>query len=240
MRATVRYGTGLLDRVNTTSGASYRWMIKFSIEGDLRFISHHDTMRVVERLCCRAGLSLRYTQGFNPHPIISLPSPRPVGVTARDDRMVISLDSPMDPENILQRLNNCTIRGMKFISATPLEKKDSATPKQIDHELPLTPRQASVVKDRIDKLNAQETWMVQRGVKSRRGGGRRKKGSDNKPSTRTMDIRTRIAEMRVENLTLHFSCVAKDETWARPGELLGLLDLPVDEELSRLVRTKLL
>ena len=215
-------------------------MVKFSIEDDLRFISHHDTMRLVERLCCRAGLDLRYTQGFNPRPIISLPSPRPVGVTSLDDRMVISLDAPMDPEDILQRLNSCTIRGMNFISATPLEKKVSVTPIQIDHELLLTPQQASAATEKIDKLNAQETWMVERGVKSRPQRARGKSGDDNKPRTRSIDIRRRIADMLVENSKLHFSCVAKDESWARPGEILGLLDLPVAEGLSRLVRTKLL
>jgi len=219
--ATVRYGTGLLNRVDTTSGASYRWMIKFSIEDDLRFISHHDAMRMVERLCCRAELPLRYTQGFNPRPIISLPSPRPVGVSSRDDRMVISLDAPMDTEDILQRLNSCTIRGMKFISATPLEKKESVTPKQIDHELPLTPQAASVAKEKIDKLNAQETWMVERDVKPKRQRSRRKSGDVNKPRTRTIDLHARIADLRVEHSTLHFSCVPKDESWARPGEVLG-------------------
>ena len=215
-------------------------MVKFSIEGDLRFISHHDTMRMVERLCCRARLALRYTQGFNPRPIISLPSPRPVGVSSHDDRMVISLDTPMDPENILQRLNSHTICGMNFISATPLEKKDSTTPKQIDHELPLTSQQALVAKQKIDKLNAQETWAVERALKPKRQRSRRKSGDVNKPQTRTIDLHTRITEMRVDNSKLYFSCVAKDESWARPGEILGLLGLPVAEGLSRLVRTKLL
>lgn len=213
-------------------------MVRFSVEGDLRFISHHDAMRMVERLCCRARLNLCYTQGFNPHPIISLPSPRPVGVASRDDRLVISLDTPMEPEDILQRLNSCTIRGMSFISARPLKKKDSTIPKQIDHELPLTLREASAAKQRLNALNAQETWMVERRVKPSRRAGR-KSGDMNKPQTRTIDIRTRIAELRVEDSTLHFSCVAKDESWPRPGEVLGLLELPVEEGLSRLVRTKL-
>ena len=151
--------------------------------------------------------------------------------------MLISLDTPMDPENLLQRLNSCAICGMNFISATPLDKKDSVTPQQLNHALSLTSQQATTVSKKIDELNTQETWIVERGVKSRRR-SRKKSGDDNTPKTRTIDIRTRIADLRVENSTLCFSCIPKDETWARPGEILRLLDVPVAEGLSRLVRTK--
>ena len=34
----------------------YRVAIRFAIEGDLRFISHHDTVRLFERAIARAGL----------------------------------------------------------------------------------------------------------------------------------------------------------------------------------------
>ncbi|MCK5113136.1 MAG: TIGR03936 family radical SAM-associated protein [Phycisphaerae bacterium] len=215
-------------------------MVKFTVDGDLRFISHHDTMRMIERLSHRAKLPFRYTQGFNPRAIISLPSPRPVGVASRDDRMVITLDAPMESQDILQQLNSCTIPGLNFISAVPLDKKQPATPTQIDHELPLTPQESSAVKAKVDKLNASNEWLVERNVKSRRQRGRGKNRNDNTPRTKSIDIHIRISDMRVENSTLHFSCVPKDEVWARPGELLGLLDIPTEEGLSRLVRTKLL
>ena len=51
----------------------FRFMLTFRIDGDLRFISHLDTVRLFRRACARAGLPVRYSQGFNPQPRIVLP-----------------------------------------------------------------------------------------------------------------------------------------------------------------------
>jgi uncharacterized protein (DUF2344 family) len=44
------------------------------VEGDLRFLSHHDCLRAMERLAARARLPVRYTQGFNPRIKMSIAS----------------------------------------------------------------------------------------------------------------------------------------------------------------------
>ncbi|MBN1844663.1 MAG: DUF2344 domain-containing protein, partial [Sedimentisphaerales bacterium] len=44
----------------------------FDVEGDLRFLSHRDTLRCWQRALTRATVPLRYSQGFNPHPRLVL------------------------------------------------------------------------------------------------------------------------------------------------------------------------
>jgi radical SAM-linked protein len=60
-------------------------VFKFRIGGRLRYLSHAETMRMFERALVRAGIEPVYSKGFNPHPRMSLPLPRPVGVAAEDD-----------------------------------------------------------------------------------------------------------------------------------------------------------
>ena len=65
--------------------------IRFRIAGAMRFLSHAETSRVLQRACVRAGIAVRYSQGFNPHPRLSLPLPRPVGVESEDELLVVKL-----------------------------------------------------------------------------------------------------------------------------------------------------
>ena len=54
----------------------------FSKEGNAVWISHLDLMRVLQRAFRRAGLLLKHSQGFTPHPALSLALPLSVGVAS--------------------------------------------------------------------------------------------------------------------------------------------------------------
>lgn len=47
-----------------------------------RFISHLDLIHVLQRAFKRAGVDLRYSSGFNPHPYLSIALPLPVGFSS--------------------------------------------------------------------------------------------------------------------------------------------------------------
>jgi radical SAM-linked protein len=66
-----------------------RLRIRFSRGEELKFISHLDIMRLWQRALHRAGIPLAYTEGFSPHPRISLAAPLAVGVTSQGELMDI-------------------------------------------------------------------------------------------------------------------------------------------------------
>ena len=66
-----------------------RLRIRFCRGEEIKFISHLDIMRLWQRALHRAGISLAYTEGFSPHPRISLAAPLPVGVTSQAELMDI-------------------------------------------------------------------------------------------------------------------------------------------------------
>ena len=79
-------------------------LLTFAVKGDLRFISHRDTVRMLTRALARSGLPVAYSQGFNPHAKISLLLPRPVGMATDGDLAVVLLREACDPEHIAARL----------------------------------------------------------------------------------------------------------------------------------------
>ena len=66
-----------------------RLRVRFCRGQEIKFISHLDIMRLWQRALHRAGISLAYSEGFSPHPRISLAAPLAVGVTSDVELMDI-------------------------------------------------------------------------------------------------------------------------------------------------------
>lgn len=74
-----------------------RLRIRFSRGEELKFISHLDIMRLWQRALHRAGIPLAYTEGYSPHPRISLAAPLAVGVTSQGELMDIFCSKWVSP-----------------------------------------------------------------------------------------------------------------------------------------------
>ncbi len=55
----------------------------FSKTGRAKYISHLDLMRTFQRAFARAGISIKHTEGFNPHPFVSIALPLSVGYSSQ-------------------------------------------------------------------------------------------------------------------------------------------------------------
>jgi radical SAM-linked protein len=65
----------------------HRLRVRFKRGQEVKFISHLDLMRLWQRALHRAGIPLAYSEGFSPHPRISLAAPLPLGVTGEAELM---------------------------------------------------------------------------------------------------------------------------------------------------------
>ena len=68
-----------------------RLRVRFSRGEEIKYISHLDLMRLWQRALNRAGIPLAYSEGFNPHPRMSLAAPLALGVTGEAELMDIFL-----------------------------------------------------------------------------------------------------------------------------------------------------
>lgn len=74
-----------------------RLRITFSRGEEVKYIAHLDMMRLWERALRRAGIPIAYSQGFSPHPKISIAAPLPIGVTGDGELMDIHLRKRTSP-----------------------------------------------------------------------------------------------------------------------------------------------
>jgi len=57
----------------------YKVRFRYSKTGRAKYISHLDLMSTLQRSFLRAGIKLKYSEGFNPHPYMSVALPLSVG-----------------------------------------------------------------------------------------------------------------------------------------------------------------
>lgn len=89
-----------------------RLRLTFSRGKELKYISHLDMMRLWQRALRRAGIPLAYSQGFSPHPRLSLAAPLAVGVTSDGELMDIFLERRVSPRFFLKAVREQLPKGI--------------------------------------------------------------------------------------------------------------------------------
>lgn len=190
----------------------YKVAIRLAIDGDVRFISHHDTMRLFERAASRARLPIRYSEGFNPRARLSLPLPRPVGVAAKDDLLVLEMHQPCDAAAVLASLSEQMPEGIQLFGAEALGEKRSPQPTQAQFVLEVPPDRVADVHEQTRRLIERASWEVER---------RKPKAKSGK----TVELRPLLLEAIVEGTTLRWTVRIDQGATIRPTELLSAIGL---------------
>lgn len=94
-----------------------RYLIKYTKEADIKFISHLDLLRTIQRSIRRSGLPIHYSKGFNPHMATAIAQPLSVGVYSDGEYMDAEFDEEVEISEMLQKLNENSARGVKFLNA---------------------------------------------------------------------------------------------------------------------------
>ena len=97
-----------------------RLRIRFSRGQEVKFISHLDIMRLWHRALNRAGISLAYSEGFNPHPRMSLAAPLAVGVTSEAELMDITLTKFVSPHFFTAAVSRQLPPGIEILGVYPV------------------------------------------------------------------------------------------------------------------------
>lgn len=100
-----------------------RVLLRFEKGNEVKYISHLDMQRLFQRALRRAKLPCAYSQGFNPHLLISFAAALPVGVCSEAEYVEFQLTKFIHPLEIMKRLNEVLPKGVKILSA--VEPEDS-------------------------------------------------------------------------------------------------------------------
>ncbi len=83
-----------------------KYVIKYGRLANVKYISHLDFVRMFHRTVRRAGLDFEFSQGFNPHPIMTVAVPLSVGVTADGEVMTVGFETVLSEKGLADKLND--------------------------------------------------------------------------------------------------------------------------------------
>lgn len=83
----------------------------------MKYISHLDLMRTLTRAMRRAELPLKMTEGFSPHPKLSMKRALKLGLESNNEEASISLTVPMSNEDFKNKLQAQLPEGLRIENA---------------------------------------------------------------------------------------------------------------------------
>ena len=182
---------------------------------------------MLQRACARAGIPVRYSEGFNPHPRLSLPLPRPVGVESEDELLVARLyEDPSAGDRtecetaMMQALAGQLPEGIDVLSVTLAASNASFVPKSAEYVLPVRidadPGLAGRLEDEIARVMASEHCMVER-------------TSGEKKASRRIDVRRFLLSIRLQDGRLVVQHLTGEAGSIRVDEILRLFSLRTED-----------
>ncbi|MGA0222553.1 MAG: TIGR03936 family radical SAM-associated protein, partial [Candidatus Nanopelagicales bacterium] len=110
-----------------------RVRIRYARRGRLRFSSHRDFQRALERAIRRAGLPIAFSAGFSPHPKISYANSAPTGAASEAEYAEIGLTAAWDPEDVRAALDSALPPGLDVVDAVEARTSDFAQRLEASH-----------------------------------------------------------------------------------------------------------
>lgn len=200
-----------------------RVRLRVGRSGEVRFLSHLETMNAWLRALRRAGAPLAYTQGFHAHPRVSFSTASPVGEESAGDLMDVMLVRRQDPSALAAALAETLPEGFHVFGAceVPLRGRSlmsRVTGFSFDIFTHGDPEELAV---RAHALLSASALPVERKTKKR---GRSQRG------TRVVDLRPMLESLEVSDagegqVRVRFSSRVIDGRsmrWKDALELLGL------------------
>lgn len=92
--------------------------IKFNKTGEAKYISHLDLLRTFNRMLMRSILVPEYSQGFNPHILLTFAQPASVGMATKNDCADIVVAGEYDLKEVYDNLLKTAPTGIEIVEVT--------------------------------------------------------------------------------------------------------------------------
>jgi len=193
----------------------FPYRVRFSKTGKMRYLSHHDLMRLFERALRRSGLPLRMTEGYNPHPILSFPTALGLGIESLDEILEFELNAWTAPAKIEQLLGAQMPEGVKLAKVEAFARKDRSAIEFVEYEARI-PEGTDLAPGIREFLAKKEAWIER---KSDKGG-------------KKVEIRRYVLALEAEPGRVLMRVRVTDQGTAKPEEVLRAAGLDLGPEVK--------
>ena len=179
----------------------------FNKYDNMKYISHLDLLRFMERILRKGGIPVKFSQGFHPRPKISLGNPISLGTEAFNEAMDIELKEDMTNEELFERLNNRCVVGFEFTKVIDIDGKTSIAEEYKDMKFEIGGHGSSL--EKIKNLLEQDEIIL---TKEKKG---KIESKNLKPRIKSYEVTEDKITMVLENMS--------------PNSLLNLCGVGADE-----------
>ena len=135
----------------------------FIKEAQASYISHLDLMRTFQRCFPRTELDIKHTQGYHPHPIISIVLPLPVGQSSDCELLDFEVTQDSNGSGIAEKLNTGMPTGIRALACyEAIRELDSL---RADVTLEYDTGVPEGAAERLRALLARDTLVIQKRTK---------------------------------------------------------------------------
>lgn len=206
-----------------------KMIVVFEKTPRLRHIGHLDLMRAMQRALRRSGLPLRYSQGFNPHILLTFAAPLSVGMPGKREVMEVPIEGEMTGEAFLAKLSAALPPDLPVLSVQPVDDR---------HPAPMALLTAAVYQAELETVPENFGEMVEKYLAQKEIPAVRKTKTGMKPC----DLRPMIYGLTLNGNTLTMVLAQCESATCKPDLLLSSLFEFAGAERPRalITRTQLL
>ncbi len=113
------------------SEIGYKYRLKISKTGCLKFISHLDWQKLIYTTVRKSGLKVNYSQGFNPSPKISVGIALPLFIEGKNEIIDIEFQKEFADDIIKEKLNNILPENSQISEIVKILKSSDSIDKTI-------------------------------------------------------------------------------------------------------------
>lgn len=118
---------------------NYHYVIKYSKSELAKYLPHQNTMDFFSRAFTRMNITLKFSKGFSPRPLVQNLGALPLGLGTECEEVQVTLldELPVDG-TILSNLNAVFPRGLEVLDITRVENKKLRIPEEVSYSLEMS------------------------------------------------------------------------------------------------------
>jgi len=210
-------------RSGPTEPAAARVALEYDVTGELRFLSHHDELRMLTRALVRARWPLAWSHGFSPRPRLVVPLPGSVGMAADAQLALVNLEQPCRTEELRGRLAAVLPADCILRRVTGARPRVVLQAQRVHYVIEIERHDVALAEARLPGLLAARSLLVKRGDGSHQ-------------AVHTLDVRRFVQAVELEGALLRLSLAVEGQQSARPSEILEELGLDRERYGARVRR----
>ena len=192
----------------------------------IRHIGHLDIQRSVQRGLRRSGLPVAYSNGFNPHILVTFASALSTGACGKREIMDVTMEEDVSEQEFLEKMNRAMPPEMQLSEARAVDRKHDSLPpllRAARYDLLIREEQYAVkLISAIQSMMSRETIPAMRKTKT---------------ALKECDIKPLIFDLEGGGNHLYATLVLTERESCKPGMLMEALkrEAGVEEEVRVLV-----